>query len=128
MIKFLKKNEGLRSRIGFQLTFEDYTPNQLDEIMQKMAEDKCYELDEDAKAACHEVFCSAVRMKDFGNGRYVRNLLQKAIMNQANRIYAEAANGEAGKEDLMLLRAEDFRDIQETFWEYDHSNPIGFSV
>jgi hypothetical protein len=67
-------------------------------------------------------------MKDFGNGRYVRNLLQKAIMNQANRIYAEAANGEADKEDLMLLRAEDFRDIQETFWEYDHSNPIGFSV
>jgi SpoVK/Ycf46/Vps4 family AAA+-type ATPase len=128
MIKFLKKNEGLRSRIGFQLTFEDYTPNQLDEIMQKMAEDKCYELDEDAKAACHDVFCNAVRMKDFGNGRYVRNLLQKAIMNQANRIYAEAANGEAGKEDLMLLRAEDFRDIQETFWEYDHSNPIGFSV
>jgi DNA polymerase III delta prime subunit len=128
MIKFLKKNEGLRSRIGFQLTFEDYTPNQLDEIMQKMAEDKCYELDEDAKAACHEVFCNAVRMKDFGNGRYVRNLLQKAIMNQANRIYAEAANGEAGKDDLMLLRAEDFRDIQETFWEYDHSNPIGFSV
>jgi hypothetical protein len=49
-------------------------------------------------------------------------------MNQANRIYAEAANGEADKEDLMLLRAEDFRDIQETFWEYDHSNPIGFSV
>ena len=128
MIKFLKKNEGLRSRIGFQLTFEDYTPNQLDEIMQKMAEDKCYELDEDAKAACHDVFCNAVRMKDFGNGRYVRNLLQKAIMNQANRIYAEAANGEAGKEDLMLLRAEDFRDIQETFWEYDHSTPIGFSV
>jgi hypothetical protein len=96
--------------------------------MQKMAEDKCYELDEDAKAACHDVFCNAVRMKDFGNGRYVRNLLQKAIMNQANRIYAEAANGEADKEDLMLLRAEDFRDIQETFWEYDDSNPIGFSV
>ena len=128
MMKFLKQNEGLRSRIGFQLTFNDYTPSQLDEILLKMAEERCYELNDDAKAVCHQIFRQATRMKDFGNGRYARNLLQKAILNQADRIYAETANGVVDKDMLMTLTAADFEDIEETFVEYDRKNEqsIGF--
>ncbi|WP_051586280.1 AAA family ATPase [Selenomonas sp. AE3005] len=128
MMKFLKKNEGLRSRIGFQLTFNDYTPNQLDEILLRMAEERCYVLNDDARAVCHQIFRQAVRMKDFGNGRYARNLLQKAILNQADRIYAESANGVINKEMMMTLTAADFEDIDETFVDYDlnRDKVIGF--
>lgn len=127
-MNFLRKNEGLRSRIGFQLTFNDYTPNQLDEILLKMAEERCYELSEEAREACHQIFRRVVRMTDFGNGRYARNLLHKAILNQADRIYAESVNGIVNKEMLMTLTAADFEEVEETFVEYGSNcdRAIGF--
>ena len=43
---------------------------------------------------------------DFANGRYVRNLFENALINQANRL---AFQSSVSSEDLSTLILEDFR-------------------
>ena len=44
---------------------------------------------------------------DFGNARYVRNLFEKAVEAQANRL---ASKEELTKQELSLIRKEDLCD------------------
>lgn len=52
------------------------------------------------------IFETARRQTDFGNGRYVRNILEKAKMAQATRLLAEDYEG-LTKKDITTLCAED---------------------
>lgn len=53
------------------------------------------------------VLDSVSGQEDFGNGRYVRNLIEKARMKQAARL-VELPFDEVTREDVATLRAEDF--------------------
>ncbi len=86
MEEFLNKNPGLRSRIAFYIPFEDYTAEELSDIAAHIAREKGYMLTGDAKECLSEIFESARQSPDFGNGRYARNLIEKAVMAQANRL------------------------------------------
>lgn len=114
MQQFLEKNEGLRSRIAFHLNFPDYNADELLEILRLMAEKKCYQLaDAEAECKCHRLFEGACREENFGNGRYARNLLEHAIMRQAQRMYMDMdGNREISKEEAMILTADDFEKIE----------------
>jgi AAA+ superfamily predicted ATPase len=86
MEKFLQKNPGLRSRIAFHVPFADYNANELCEIAALMGKQKGITFDTEATEKLESVFEDARKQSDFGNGRYVRNILEQAKMNQASRL------------------------------------------
>lgn len=108
MKDFLDRNEGLRSRIAFHVNFPDYTPDELTEIFKLMSKKRGYELTDDVLEHCRKIFKRVAKKKDFGNGRFVRNLLEQAWLKQAQRIVKEHANGEVTREDLTNFKVEDF--------------------
>jgi len=108
MDKFLDKNEGLRSRIAFHLDFPDYTPDEMTDILKLMIEKNGYCTDEAALDKCHKIFENACSQKEFGNGRFARNLLEQAELAQSKRIMSESKGKQVSRKKLQTLKAEDF--------------------
>lgn len=113
MQEFLNQNEGLKSRIAFHLDFPDYTADELTKIITLMSKNREYQIEEEALAYCREIFEGAVCGENFGNGRYARNVLEQAILRQADRIVNAAAGREISKEEICLLKREDFRIVSQ---------------
>ena len=113
MQAFLEQNEGLKSRIAFHLDFPDYTADELTKIITLMSKSREYQIEEEAIAYCREIFEGAVCGENFGNGRYARNVLEQAILRQADRIVNAAAGREISKEEICLLKREDFRMVSQ---------------
>lgn len=107
MESMLSYNPGLRSRIGFHISFEDYNPEEMMQILRSMAEDQGLVMDEAVSAGVMPWFAQASGMTDLGNGRFVRNLLDKARMNQAERLLT-LDEDELTEESVRLLLPEDF--------------------
>lgn len=88
MRKFIDSNPGLQSRFNRYIQFPDYTAEELAKIFLLTAERSQYSCDKDVRASLRDVMKYAVDAKDknFGNGRFVRNLFEKAIQRQAVRL------------------------------------------
>ena len=125
MESFLQKNEGLRSRIAFHLNFPDYNEAELMEILTLMADEKGYSLDEATREKCLGIFAVACKNKEFGNGRFVRNLLEQAMLRQSDRIIREAGGKRISKSMLCTLIATDF-DVNTTKHYAKKTPRIGF--
>ena len=108
MERFLEKNEGLRSRIAFHVDFPDYNAEELCDILKLMSKEKGYTLDEEAEEKCRVIFESACKNAEFGNGRFVRNVLEQAIIKQSSRIVSEHQNETYDKQIISTLSASDF--------------------
>lgn len=110
MEAFLEKNEGLRSRIGFRLKFPDYTAEELLEILHYMAAERGYSLTPEAARSASEVLAEAAKTKNFGNGRFVRSLLEQAELAQAHRLEPLAKAGQTlSREQLSQLTGPDLQ-------------------
>jgi len=105
--KFVNSNPGLSSRFNRYIEFPDYTEDELAEIFKSLLSRYDYKMDYDAEVAMKKCITAAVQNKDshFGNGRYVRNLFEKVIEKQANRL---AALSDLGKADVSKINATDF--------------------
>ncbi len=108
MRAFIERNEGLRSRIAFHVDFPDYDEDELLKILNLMAKKKGYRLSRGSEEKCLALFREACRQKDFGNGRFVRNLLEDAALRQAERLSAKAEKGQVTKRMAQTLCEEDF--------------------
>ena len=108
MKDFLDRNEGLRSRIAFHINFPDYTPDELTEIFKLMAKKRGFKVSDDVAEHCKKIFKRVAKKKNFGNGRFVRTLLEQAWLRQAQRIINENKGGTVTKEDLISFKVEDF--------------------
>lgn len=110
MDEFIHSNPGLESRFNRFLHFEDYTPDQLLEIFKMQCQKSCYTLAEGAEASVQSLLERESRKApiSFGNARGVRNLFERILIVQANRL---AAREDVTKEDLMLLTAEDVQEL-----------------
>ncbi|MCX7999787.1 MAG: AAA family ATPase, partial [Leptospiraceae bacterium] len=106
MEKFISKNPGLKSRFNIFIHFEDYTPEQLLEIFEKMTKKMKLTLTQEAKDVLIEIFQKEYEKRDekFGNARFARNLFEKVYRNQANRLVQLT---ELKEEDLCKLEKED---------------------
>ena len=125
MKSFLDRNEGLLSRIAFHLNFPDYNAKELVDILRLMADNKGYKLTDDVLKECRKIFDKAVKKENFGNGRFVRNLLEQAEMKQAQRLFKESKDKKLTKEKLTHLSIEDFSDGLSEVYKRNRSK-IGF--
>jgi nitrous oxidase accessory protein NosD/AAA+ superfamily predicted ATPase len=106
MNRFVSVNPGLASRFSRTLTFDDYTPDELVDIVGHQTETHQYELTLAAKAALAAYFSTVQKGAGFGNGRAARQVFQKMTELHAMRVAAMDVDDVAA-EDLFHLRAED---------------------
>ena len=83
MKKFRDLNPGLKSRIGYEIDFEDYSVEELLQIYDKKVNDKGFRSDEAARAKVERILRKAKDVENFGNGRFVENTVQKIIIEHA---------------------------------------------
>lgn len=103
MRRFIDSNPGLKSRFNKYLDFEDYTADEMIGIFKMQCDKNQYTPDEDALETAKQHFAS-VNASAFGNARGVRNVFERALTAQANRL---AGMDEVGREDLMRITAGD---------------------
>ena len=109
MNRFIDSNPGLKSRFTRYINFPDYTSKELFEIFVKLYLKKNqYTITDDAAAYLRKSLDEAVAHKDknFGNARYVRNVFEKAIQEQANRV---STLKNATARDLTEITLEDIQ-------------------
>ena len=111
MDRFIHSNPGLESRFNKYFYFEDYTGPQLMEIFQSMCQKNGYVLSPEAAQWAEQDFLSLYEGRDenFGNARDVRNLFEKAVSRQSDRV---AQLESPTREQLMELRVEDLNETE----------------
>ena len=108
MADFVHSNPGLESRFNRFLYFPDYTVDEMTGIFQMRCEKSGYTQEESAVEPLKEILAEESQDVDgFGNARGVRNLFERAIAAQADRLAKD--QGELTKESLMRLTAADLR-------------------
>ncbi len=130
MEEFINSNPGLSSRFNRYLYFEDYTVDEMLDIFELQCKKNCYALEKnacgkeektgesksentaeqkdaplsDAREALRELLADMSRDADFGNARGVRNLFERILIEQANRL---AAKKTVTRDELMTITADD---------------------
>jgi stage V sporulation protein K len=109
MHEFLDSNPGLRSRFARELTFPDYSTEELIAITELFAGQNEYRVTEPAAEELSLIFGRAERGEGFGNARYARTIFEQALNAQALRLAAtESALEHVGPDELMSLEEADF--------------------
>ncbi len=88
MSRFVNSNPGLKSRFNKYINFPDYDGDELYSIFQMYLKKNDYQIHNDAQQFLRGYFHSLYKNRDdnFGNARDVRNLFEKLIVKQANRV------------------------------------------
>lgn len=102
MDDFLNSNPGLASRFNRYIHFPDYTPAELLKIFLNFCATHSYVLSESTHHGLQTIFSREIQVQRerFSNARYARNLFEKVIEAQAQRVYALA---NASKSDLQAI-------------------------
>ena len=108
MQRFIDSNPGLQSRFNRYIDFPDYTGMELKDIFKMYMKKNQYTLAEGAEDYLLERFEYAVahKTRNFGNARYARNVFEKAIQQQANRLEGRKSLTE---KELTELTIEDLK-------------------
>lgn len=107
MEQFLNLNPGLRSRFPLVIEFPDYTVDQLMEIAKKMMKERQYVFSKEAEWKLREQLQNIKYNRSshvFSNGRYIRNVIEKAVRTQAMRLLM---NDSYEKTELETILSED---------------------
>ena len=109
MGRFIHSNPGLESRFNKYFYFEDYTGDQLMEIFRSMCGKNGYTIGNETEKYAEEYFAALYEERDenFGNARDVRNVFERAVARQSDRVAALEA---PTKEQLMELTVGDLRE------------------
>lgn len=83
MRSFVESNSGISSRINYIFKFEDYSPEELFDIFKLKLGFTGMKLADDAIVPVQKLCKFASGRKNAGNGRFVENLIQKALTKHA---------------------------------------------
>jgi stage V sporulation protein K len=105
MNELLDSNPGLRSRFSREITFPDYSTDELVAITEGFARQNEYRVDAAGAEELRRIFARAERGEGFGNARFARTIFEQALNAHALRL---SASGESSLEELMRLESPDF--------------------
>lgn len=104
MRNLIKLNPGLKSRINFEIMFDDYTEAELLQIFISMAKKDKYKVSKSS----YDIFFKKISEKrldeNFANAREVRNIYESCLREKAYRI----GDRKASKKDFTLITRADF--------------------
>lgn len=112
--KLLTANPGLESRVKNHIDFPDYSTDELIQVLERMAAANQLELDPGVVPKVEGIIDNARGSEGFGNARFVRQLLESALENQALRELDGAS---------QCLIADDFEPVAASA---PQARPIGF--
>ncbi len=108
MHQFIDSNPGLQSRFNKYFEFPDYTGEELLAIFNRFCSKNGYKLDSAAENQLLGTFDLLYEERDdhFGNARTARNIFEKAIHAQADRLAAQESISDT---ELEQISAEDLK-------------------
>ena len=83
MIHFITSNPGLESRFDTHYFFDDFSTDELVEILTGLAASKDYDFTDEAREKVHAFIDTLPRHPGFGNAREVRNLFHDIVRRHA---------------------------------------------
>jgi stage V sporulation protein K len=106
MDRFLKLNPGLPSRFPVVISFPDYSADELMEIAKRMLTEREYILTRDCewKLKSHIERIRNSENESFSNGRYIRNMIEKAVRRQSVRLLNDSRQD---RKTLMTIQSDD---------------------
>src|SRR5262249_49599861 len=105
MQTFLDANSGLASRFAKTMEFENYSPEELVLICNRIARHDDYALGDGLDEALREWFASVARNQNFGNAREARKLLEGMRKAQSGRL--RGLGRMPTRDDLRMLCLDD---------------------
>ena len=112
MDEFIHSNPGLESRFNRYLHFDDYNVDEMMAILDLQLNKGQYQLDDEARAAVREyIELSNTGSIAFGNARGVRNVFERLLVSQANRLSTQE---NLDKDALMTITAADVQSARES--------------
>ena len=122
---FLESNPGLLSRFNQHLVFDDYSADELMQIVRSFFAKEQLNLSKEADDKITSIVKNRVEAKDsfFGNGRYARQLADVIIKNQQLRL-ARLLQAERLQADIFAIIPDDVEEVAE--FQHRHSGGIGF--
>ena len=108
MENLFRINPGFRSRFNYFLNIEDYSPDELYQIMLVFAKQKKYIFSDQAEALTKKMIQEMYdsRGKDFANGRTMRSLFDQICKKQAQRLQGTNISL-MSNEQLMTIEDQD---------------------
>jgi stage V sporulation protein K len=109
MSRFINTNPGLHSRFNKYFYFEDYKPEELVSIFEGICQQNDFKLLKESRKHLLTKFSELYVNRDhkFGNGRLVRNIFDKVIEKQANRLVKLPR---VDRDKMIAILAEDIPD------------------
>ena len=124
MEQFFSRNPGFKSRVPFKIEFDDYSANELTEIVKLQANKMGFEIQPKALEKVKKICTESKKRSDFGNGRFCRNLFENAMLSYALRVFGEKSNN---AENNFILTCEDFPPLKNDDSTRKTAVKIGFS-
>lgn len=115
MESFLDSNPGLRSRFNKHIHFQDYKPDELMKIFLSMCSKSGLTTTSGANQLMQAFFQKlySTRNVDFANGRTVRNIYEKLLTIQADRLSMNTSK--ISDEELMRITLDDVKKLLRTW-------------
>jgi len=108
MQEFIRANSGIKSRIGYTIEFADYTEDELFDILKLKVNKIGFEIDNNVIPKIMELLKFGRNRKDFGNGRFVDNLLTEMLKKHSMKYK---------KDNIFILGEEDIPTIDELMYQ-----------
>ena len=110
MYDFLESNPGLKSRIGYEITFTDYDVDNLMDIFDVKIERVGIKVDEGARRSVRKIMQYFQNVDDFGNGRFVDFVISQIITRKSVNVASENIST-LTDDELCFITKSDVPDI-----------------